>query len=253
MTKTIIGPVISAKGIGKTFAGPSAVLNDVTLKIGPAEKVALIGANGAGKSTLLRCLVGLIPLSRGQVTIFDEAFDSQPSRRQQKRLRRHIGFVFQFHGLVSRLDALSNTIHGALGQDIGWRGWHQAIAPAEWRQRALDALSSVGLADRANERVDRLSGGQSQRVAIARSLIHEPQLLIADEPAASLDPQAGADMMALFSGLADRRRIALVYTTHNLAHALDYADRVIALKSGRIVLDAPVSNVERRELAAIYG
>jgi phosphonate transport system ATP-binding protein len=246
-------PVIAAVGLGKRFAGPDPVLRDVTLTVARGEKVALLGANGTGKSTLLRCLVGLLPLSQGAVTLFGERFEQLPARDQRKRMRRHVGFVFQFHGLVSRLDVLSNTVHGALGQGLGWRAWHQSLAPEEWRRRAIDALAAVGLADRAHERVDRLSGGQSQRVAIARSLIHEPQLLIADEPAASLDPQAGADIMNLFRDLADRRGITLLYTTHNLDHALDHADRIIALKGGGIVLDAAARSLAHHDLAAIYG
>lgn len=250
--ETAAEPVVRALGLSKRFAEGPPVLDGVELTIRGGERVALVGANGAGKSTLLRCLVGLLPLTGGSVEILDQHFAGRPDRAQRRALRRRLGFVFQFHGLVGRTSALSNVVNGALGQGIGWRAWYQGLAPQALRREALAALDSVGLAERAAARADTLSGGQSQRVAIARALVHRPDLLIADEPAASLDPVAGAEIMTLFRGLTESRGVTLIFTTHDLTHALDYADRVVALARGRVVLDAPVAGIDRDALERIY-
>ena len=245
-------PFIAAEAVYKRFADGPAVLNGVTLAIRPGERVALLGANGAGKSTLLRALVGLIPITGGAVEILGQRFTQQPNARQRAALRRRLGFVFQFHGLVGRTSALSNVVNGALGQGHGWRSWHQSLAPAGLRHAALDALGAVGLADRATARADTLSGGQSQRVAIARAIVHGPDLLFADEPAASLDPAAGLDIMRLFTRLAAEQGRTLVYTTHDMRHALEHADRIVALKAGRVVFDATAADLTEADLEPIY-
>ncbi|MEP6149414.1 MAG: ATP-binding cassette domain-containing protein, partial [Nisaea sp.] len=183
--------IIKVRRAQKSFAPGKPILKDVTLDIRRGERVALIGANGAGKSTLLRCLAGLVPLSAGDVDILGETFSGSPSACQRKALRRQLGFVFQFHGLVRRTSALSNVVNGYLGQGLGMRVWHQMLAPHAVREDARAALDAVGLGDKWDARADTLSGGQSQRVAIARAIVHKPTLIIADEPAASLDPVAG--------------------------------------------------------------
>lgn len=244
--------MIRAEALSKRFGDGPMVLDGVSLSVHRGERVALIGPNGAGKSTLLRCLVGLIPNSGGVVRILDQQFRGQPDRRQRMALRRRLGFVFQFHGLVGRTSALSNVVNGALGQGHGWRAWHQSLAPEGLRRDALAALGDVGLADRATARADTLSGGQSQRVAIARAIVHRPDLVIADEPAASLDPVAGQEVMALFSRLTATQGSTLIFTTHDIRHALDHADRVVALKAGRILVDAPAGELAERDLEAVY-
>lgn len=244
--------VLEARGLGKQFNTGSRVLEAVDFSARRGERIALVGSNGAGKSTLLRCLVGLLPFGGGTVEILGQRFSEQPNRRQRAALRRRLGFVFQFHGLVGRTSALSNVVNGALGQGYGWRAWSQALAPKQLRADALDALAAVGLSDRALDRTDTLSGGQSQRVAVARALVHRPELVIADEPAASLDPVAGAEVMRVFHGLAEQRGATLVFTTHDLQHALDYSDRVVGLAAGRVVLDSPTVHLRASDLEAIY-
>ncbi|UUX48111.1 ATP-binding cassette domain-containing protein [Nisaea acidiphila] len=244
--------IIQVERAEKIFSGGLKVLHGVSLAIARGERVALIGPNGAGKSTLLRCLAGLLPITGGSIGILDEHFSTQPSARQRRALRKRLGFVFQFHGLVRRTSALSNVVNGYLGQDIGWRAWHQALAPASLRAEALNALEAVGLEEKWNARADTLSGGQSQRVAIARAIVHKPELLIADEPAASLDPAAGAEVMTLFHRLAVERGSTLLFTTHDMDHALAYSDRVIALRQGRIVLDASSGSLKRCDLEPIF-
>ncbi|WPZ33664.1 ATP-binding cassette domain-containing protein [Thalassobaculum sp. OXR-137] len=245
-------PLIAAHAVCKRFADGPPVLDGVTLSIATGERVALLGANGAGKSTLLRALVGLIPITGGAVEILGQRFTELPSAKQRSVMRRRLGFVFQFHGLVGRTSALSNVVNGALGQGHGWRSWHQSLAPSSLRDAALEALDAVGLADRAAARADTLSGGQSQRVAIARAIVHGPDLLFADEPAASLDPAAGLDIMRLFARLAGEHRRTLVYTTHDMRHALEHADRIVALKAGQVVFDAAAGDLTERDLEPIY-
>jgi phosphonate transport system ATP-binding protein len=245
-------PLIRTEGLCKRYGQASAVLEGVDLAIRPGERVALIGANGSGKSTLLRCLIGLVPLSGGRVEVLGERFEGMPSGAARARLRRQIGFVFQFHGLVKRRSALSNVIHGLFGEPGSWRAFSQSIAPAAFRERAMAALDAVGLADKATARADALSGGQQQRVAIARALVRRPRLLIADEPAASLDPAAGRDVMALFAGLAAAHGATLLYTSHDMEHARLYSDRVIALKGGGVLFDAPAGAVSDAMLSAVF-
>lgn len=244
--------IISTQDVSKRFAGGAAdVLRAVSIRIREGEAVAIVGSNGAGKSTLLKCIVGLVPLSGGEIEIFGERFNKQPNANQRKRIRRNLGFVFQFHGLVARLSTLSNVVHGAIGQGHGIRAWHQAIATDELRADAIEALRRVGLADRAHDRAEALSGGQSQRVAIARAIIHNPKLLIADEPVASLDPSTGTDVMQLFRNVAGGE-ISLIYTTHNVDHALAYSDRIIAMRDGEVAFDCPTAEVSESDLRGIY-
>jgi phosphonate transport system ATP-binding protein len=246
-------PDLDVRGLSKRFpGGRGSVLHDVALAVRPGESVALLGHNGAGKSTLLRCCLRLIEPDEGHVRLLGR--DLRALRgRALREARRSTGFVFQRHNLVGRLSALSNVVHGALGTGFPLRRFHQALAPRALRDRALECLRSVGLSHLAGQRADRLSGGESQRVAIARALVGRPRLVFADEPVASLDPGVGEEVMGLFSGLIRRERLTLLFTSHQLDHALAYADRVVALRAGRVVLDAPARDVSRAELRGLYA
>ncbi|MDP3887907.1 phosphonate ABC transporter ATP-binding protein [Hydrogenophaga sp.] len=239
------------RGLTKRFDAATPVLDGVAFQVKAGQRVALIGANGAGKSTLLRCCMHLIPPDGGEVRLFGTplaGLDAQALRR----LRAQVGFVFQKHNLVPRLSALSNVLHGALPRSPLAQAWFQGLAPAALRSEALACLDRVGLSHIALRRADRLSGGQSQRVAVARALMQRPRLIVADEPAASLDPVAGDEVMALFSGLVKDEGLTMVFTSHDLVHAVKYADRVIALQRGRIVLDALSHTVSVAELRSLY-
>ncbi|WP_092994950.1 ATP-binding cassette domain-containing protein [Rhizobium sp. NFR07] len=241
---------LSCYDVFKSYSAKGGlVLHGVSLEIDEGDSVALIGANGSGKSTLLKSLVGLHPVDKGKVRVLGR--ELQDGRLEQD-VRRQIGFVFQNHGLVQRLSALSNVIHGRLGFPGSWRAWHQSIAPEHWRQEALEALEAVGLGHRAAARADQLSGGQAQRVAIARALVRKPKLMIADEPAASLDPKTGMDVMETFASIAARSGTTLIYTTHDMAHALRFAKRIVALKSGRVALDVASANLTEQELQRFF-
>ena len=227
-------PEIAAQGLSKRF-GERTVLSGVSFTVRRGEVVALIGANGAGKSTLLRCLVPLVEPDESDAMVL-----GAPTRalgpRALRRLRARVGVVLQKHNLVPRLSVLTNVLHGALGRS-GLAAAHAATAPGALREEALRCLERVGLAGLARQRADTLSGGQSQRVAIARALMQRPAALLADEPVASLDPAAGEEVMALFSALAREDGLTLLFTTHSMAHAAGYADRVIGLRAGRIALE----------------
>ncbi len=246
------GPAhLSVAGLRKTFGADLTVLKEISFTLHAGEAVSLIGANGTGKSTLLRCCLRLIEPDDGEITLLGQNVRRLP-RRSLRHLRARIGFVFQKHNLVPRLSALTNVLHGALGRTGGARYWFQGLAPQAARDEALACLDQVGLADIAARRVDRLSGGQSQRVAIARALMQRPEIVIADEPAASLDPNAGEEVMELFRGLMREHGITLFFTSHNLDHAVGYADRVIGLREGRVALDAAAEGLNPDQLRGLY-
>jgi phosphonate transport system ATP-binding protein len=242
---------ISISGLAKSFTPGKPVFSGITLNIAPGSIVALIGANGAGKSTLLRCIPRLIEPDTGDLRVLGS--NVMGTRRELRSIRTRIGFVFQKHNLVGRLSSLTNVVHGAQARNLGARAWLQSLAPQAIRQQALVCLERVGLAAMAGQRADQLSGGQSQRVAIARALMQQPQIVLADEPAASLDPQAGDEVMQLFASLMREEAKTVVFTSHNLSHALSFADRVIAIGGGKVVLDSPSSQLKESELRDLYA
>lgn len=236
---------LAVRDLAARYGGAPLVFSGVSFEVRRGEAVALIGANGAGKSTLMKCCLGFVAPAAGEVVRLGEPVS--PGTR-----RGGIGFVAQKHNLVARLSVLSNVVHGFLAERPGPRSWVQALAPRAARGRALEALDRVGLAHLALRRADTLSGGQSQRVAIARALVAEPRLILADEPAASLDPAAGNDVMAVFRDVVRDTGATLVFTTHNLTHALACGDRVLGLRNGRLALDAASGSLALAELRGLY-
>ncbi|MDT8327918.1 MAG: ATP-binding cassette domain-containing protein [Roseovarius sp.] len=253
-TGAIFAPVspvdIEARAISKTF-GTTPIFSDVSFRLARGEATALVGANGAGKSTLLRCLLGLIPTSGGSVHLLGQP-TNQATGRDLRNMRAQVGLVSQKHNLVPRLSVLSNVVHGLLGKHPGLRHWSHSLAPRSSREAAMQALERVGLADFAHRRADRLSGGQSQRVAIARAIVGAPKVLFADEPCASLDPSAGEDVMDLFFRLVRDQAVTVVFTSHNIEHALKYGDRVLGLAQGGIQLDATAASLSAAQLRGLY-
>ncbi|ARE38793.1 Phosphonate ABC transporter ATP-binding protein [Rhodovulum sp. P5] len=243
---------LKVRGLTKSFGRAAPVFAGISFEVPHGASVALVGANGTGKSTLLRCCLGLIPADSGEVELLGQQTGAlgQGARR---RLRARTGMVAQSHNLVPRLSVLSNVQHGLLGSGAGPRYWSHALAPRRAREAAMAALEEVGMADLALRRADGLSGGQSQRVAIARALVHAPRFLIADEPTASLDPAAGEEVMALFFRLVRSEGVTVVFTSHNISHALGYGDRVLGLAGGRLAIDADAAALSERDLGALYG
>lgn len=245
-------PALSVRGLGKHFAGAAApVWSDISFDISQGQRVAIIGGNGAGKSTLLRCCMRLIEPNTGEI-YFDNQSVTGLHGNALSRARSRVGFVFQKHNLVNRLSVLTNVLHGGMARSCSPRMWFQGIAANEHREYAQYCLEQVRLGHLSKRLAGELSGGQSQRVAIARALMQKPRMIFADEPAASLDPQAGEDVMQVFSDLVRDESLTLLFVTHHLEHALRYADRVLGLQDSQISLDAPSNSLNLQQLRGMY-
>jgi phosphonate transport system ATP-binding protein len=218
------------------------------LRVHHGERIAIIGPNGAGKSSLLRVLSGFVRPTRGLVTVLDRQLAAPGG--ELRKLRCEIGQVHQGLHLVQRLSAVDNVLIGALGRLSGWRTWARCYRAVDIDE-AEASLRKVGLRDKAQTRVDRLSGGERQKVAIARMLMQRPRLILADEPTAALDPQAATEVCILLAAAA--QGATLVSVVHNPLLLPFLADRVIGLRQGRIAFDLPVAQVGAPELARLYG
>jgi len=226
-----------------------ALLDVGALNIGHGERVAIVGHNGAGKSTLLRLLSGFMPAAHGQVDVLGHDLTGSPSAKELRTLRCEVGQIHQGLHLVGRLSARENVLIGSLGRVTGWRSWVRHF-PADEIARADAALHSVGLLARATTRADRLSGGERQKVAIARLLVQQPKLILADEPTAALDPAAAGEVCHLLAQSA--RHATLISIVHNPSLLPLLADRVIGLKNGRIAFDLPIATVDDQKLTNLY-
>jgi phosphonate transport system ATP-binding protein len=245
---------LRVKDLSLTFANGLKLFDGINFSVDEGERVAIIGRNGAGKSTLLRAALGMIPLSKSQGEwLYGEPMHNI-SGRKRRQLLCQVGFIHQRHNLVPRATALTNVIHGSMVRyRPSFRVWNHAVAPAFLREEGMELLERVGLADHALNRASSLSGGQSQRCAIARALMQRPKLVIADEPVASLDPVAGEEVMELFSRLVAEQNSTLIFVSHHLPHAVSYADRIIGVRDGRIDLDCAADAKSTEELISIYG
>ena len=224
------------------------VLDIAHLQIQAGERVAVIGANGAGKSTLLRVLTGLAPCS-GAVKVLKRNVNPALGSAGFRQLRAQVAQVMQGVHLVARLSALDNVLIGCLARTPGWRScmrWHTAADQA----LARAALQSVGLLGQADVRVDQLSGGERQKVALARLLMQQPLLILADEPTAALDPTAAAEVCKLLVQAA--QAATLITVVHNPALVPVLANRVIGLQAGQIVLDEPAQTLDTAQLEQLY-
>jgi len=235
--------------------GLTRSLDDLSLGVHPGERLALIGRSGAGKTTLFRLLNGMLRPTSGTLH-FDGRNVGAMSGRELRAMRRRIGMVYQQHHLVPSLSALDNTLCGRLGYWSVWRTLRAALKPSraetEW---AMHALEAVGLADKRAARADELSGGQQQRLAIARALMQDPEVILADEPVASLDPGLAESIATLLVKVADesRPRRTLIVTLHTVELALRHFPRVVGVNAGRIAFDVPVAEVSRDALDILYA
>jgi phosphonate transport system ATP-binding protein len=227
------------------------VLSDVSFRIEPGEVVALLGPSGAGKTTLFRCLTRLVEPDRGRIRWFGHAVTEMGSR-DLRRARRGIGLIFQQHNLIGRRSVLANALAGRLGHVALWRAVAQRFSEAD-RHRAYAALDRVQLLDFADRRADQLSGGQQQRVAIARVLVQESPLILADEPVASLDPATAVAMLALLRDIARESGVAVLCSLHQVDLVPGFADRVLGLRDGKLIGDTPISEFSRKTSTELYG
>ncbi len=238
--------------VTKRFGGPSPVtaLDSVDLSVEAGEFCALIGLSGSGKSTLLRHLNGLHRPDAGQVQVL--GIDVSKARgRELRALRRNVGFVFQQFNIVLRASVMDNVLTGALGRVRGPR-YGALTYSKSLRTEAAETLDRVGLGDRLFQRAGTLSGGQQQRVGIARMLMQRPSLVLADEPVASLDPEASRSVMELLSKVCREDDLTVICCLHQLDLALDYSTRVIGLRDGVKVLDRPTFELDTAEAMKVY-
>jgi phosphonate transport system ATP-binding protein len=252
----VSNPAIEISQVSKRFGRGAPVLKDVCLKIEPGEMVALIGASGSGKSTLIRAIAGLTAIDAGNagtIRIFGQAMQERGRVASAAgALRARVGVVFQQFNLVSRLPVLTNVLLGLLGQIPRWRGSLGRFTHAE-KQRAMRALERVGIAEHALKRGSELSGGQQQRAAIARTLLQGAEVLLADEPIASLDPSSARRVMDILCELNRSEGITVLTSLHQVEYALHYCPRAIALRAGEVVYDGPSSSLTVDFLGELYG
>ena len=243
-------PSITLSRVSKRF-GDHEVLRDVDLTVNPGEFVALVGPSGAGKSTLLRLLNGGHHPTTGTVEVLGRN-PSECSRRELRELRRRIGFVFQPSGLVGRLTAMENVLMGALGS-LAMPRYGIMTYPRALREQAVENLERVGLVDQRFQRCDTLSGGQQQRVAIARMLMQHAELVLADEPVASLDPAASVSVLQTLKKLSAEDGFTVVCSLHQVDLALSVSDRVVAVRGGRFIMDTPTAMTTEQDIRAVYA
>jgi len=234
---------IEVKQIKKVYNQRDVALNGVSFTIREGESVVILGHNGSGKSTLFRTLTGFEEPTEGSVALLGREVDIR-KRQHLRETRKKVGMVFQAFGLVDNVSVFQNVLFGALGQVKFAPATYSLFASDALRTRAMECLDRVGLAHLSERRADRLSGGQKQRIAIARMLMQDPEIILADEPIASLDPKAGMEIMELLSGIAAERNITLLMILHQIPIAKKYADRFIALKNGEVFADGDVSLID---------
>jgi phosphonate transport system ATP-binding protein len=239
------------RGLRKEYRAGQPVLRDVSLTIPGRGMTAIIGPSGTGKSTLVRCINRLVDPTAGEI-LFMGMDLAKLQGRALREARRRIGMVFQEYNLVERLSVIENVLCGRLGYVPVWRAWLRRF-PAADVDRAFQLLDAVGLGELATQRADQLSGGQRQRVGIARALMQEPDLLLADEPTSSLDPKTSVEIMELMARRAGERDIPVIVNIHNVELARRFADRVVGMSKGEIVFDGPPRALEDAHLLAIYG
>lgn len=230
--------------------GSTVACDGITLTVPRGELVALIGLSGSGKSTLLRHLNGLQRPDAGTVEVLGVEVQ-RAGTRELRELRHQVGFVFQQFNLVGRLSVLENVLCGSLGRTRGPRYGVLSYARAA-RREALTHLERVGLADRAFQRADTLSGGQQQRVAIARTLMQRPQLLLADEPVASLDPESSAQVMDVLFRICVEDQLTVLCSLHQVELALGWCHRIVGLRDGRVVLDREAAGLDGAAVGEVY-
>jgi phosphonate transport system ATP-binding protein len=248
---------VEVRNLSKTFNGGRRALDDINLRIAPGEMVALIGASGSGKSTLLRHLAGLVAADRtfDGCTVTVNGGSVQAGGRLSsdvRRIRGGIGFVFQQFNLVNRLSVLTNVLIGTLSRLPLWRTLLFRF-PEHERRLAMNALQRVGIADWASQRAANLSGGQQQRAAIARAMVQRARLVLADEPIASLDPEAARRVMESLTELNRGDGVTVLVSLHQVHFAMRFCPRTVALREGRVVFDGPSVALTAEKLAELYG
>lgn len=243
--------MLQVKNLSKIYDGGVKALDDVSFEVPKGQFLAVIGLSGSGKSTLLRCINRLIDPSAGQI-LWDGDDVTAASPEEMRRIRRKIGMVFQHFNLVHRSKVLTNVLGGRLGYvNPAWSLINRF--PKEDIANAMKQLERVGIADKANHRADELSGGQQQRVGIARALMQNPNMILADEPVASLDPVLAHSIMKHLEEINKNDGVTVLCSLHFLDLVHKYADRVIALNQGKVVFEGLPNQIDDQKFKDIYG
>lgn len=235
----------------KRYGGGDPVLKNLDLTIEGQSVVAIVGSSGAGKSTLLRCINRLVEPSAGSIELNGLEL-TRLRGRQLREARRRIGMVFQGFNLVDRLTVMENVQSGRLGYISTWAAVTRRY-PKEDIRRAFELMERVGIAHYADTRADQLSGGERQRVGVVRALMQKPEILLADEPTASLDPKTSEQIMGLLRDLANELRLPVLINIHNTAEAKAYTDRIVGMRYGRIIFDDLPGKLDREAMDRIYS
>ncbi|MBI3976352.1 MAG: phosphonate ABC transporter ATP-binding protein [Armatimonadetes bacterium] len=245
------GAAVRIEHLTKLYPDGTRALDDVTFEVQPGDFMVIIGLSGSGKSTLMRCINRLIAPTSGKIYIDDvEVTALKPE--ELRALRRQIGMIFQQFNLVKRSHVLTNVLAGRLGYvPPSWALTN--YFPSELKDQAMKNLSRVGIPEKANTRADQLSGGQQQRVGIARALMQEPRLILADEPVASLDPATSHSVLKYIEEMNKEDGITVLCALHFLSLARRYGTRLIALKGGRIVFTGYPEDIDEGRFKEIYG
>ncbi len=243
--------MLRLENLDKVYATGDHALKQVNLEVPRGQVMALIGPSGAGKSTLIRCVNRLVEPTSGHVYLGDTDLTKLGSR-ELRRARTRMGMIFQEYALVERLSVMENVLSGRLGYVGFWRSYFRKF-PQSDIDEAFNLLERVGLDDMADKRADELSGGQRQRVGICRALIQNPELLLVDEPTASLDPKTSRQIMRLITELCDERQLAAIINIHDVLLAQMFARRIVGLQLGAIVYDGPPEKLNPEVLTQIYG
>jgi phosphonate transport system ATP-binding protein len=243
--------MLEVQNLTKVYEGGTVALNNVSFIVEDGEFMVIVGLSGSGKSTLLRCINRLIEPTEGRV-IWNGVDVTALSGDELRKMRRHIGMIFQQFNLLKRSSVMTNVLSGRLGYVNPWRSAVGRFGKGDV-ERAWQALETVGILDQANKRADELSGGQQQRVGIARALMQEPELLLADEPVASLDPATSHSILKYLEQLNRDRGVTVLCSLHFLSLARAYGTRLIALKDGEIVFEGLPVEIDDQKFKEIYG
>jgi phosphonate transport system ATP-binding protein len=243
--------MLRIKELVKRYGKGEPVLKDLNLEVPDESVVSIIGASGAGKSTLLRCINRLVEPTSGSIELNGVELTSL-NQSGLRRSRRHIGMIFQGFNLVDRLTVMENVQCGRLGYIPYWRAALRRY-PAEDIDRAFDLMERVGIAHYANKRADELSGGERQRVGVVRALMQEPEILLADEPTASLDPVSSRQIMELLQRLADELKLPVLINIHNVNEAKEFTRRIVGMRFGRLIFDGLPADLDDDAMDAVYS
>ncbi|MFQ3790347.1 phosphonate ABC transporter ATP-binding protein [Halomonas sp. A29] len=243
--------MLTLSSVYKRYPTGDHALTDIDLALPRGQVLALIGPSGAGKSTLIRCVNRLVEPTSGSITL-DGVELTRLSGRRLREARRSMAMIFQEYALVDRLTVMENVLSGRLGYVGFWRSFLRRY-PQEVVAEAFHLLERVGLPHAIDKRADALSGGQRQRVGIARALLQRPELLLVDEPTASLDPKTSRQIMRLIRELCAEHELAAIINIHDVALARQFADRIVGLRAGRIVFDGRPEELDAETLTTIYG